>query len=196
MQWFNRDMNDTIKGFQINLQQMTGSKLPNGLLNFMMKHTYFRKNMKRLKAAGFACYTNDEVDEMGKADLKVLSELLGEKEFFFGDEPRSLDLKAFVWLAMMLNVDDSVKCPLRDFIKEECPNLVGVYTRMKDRAWGDHWEEATGEKLDMNPHIPKPEPPKEEEKKEDEKEKDEEKKEEEAKENKDEEKEKDNKEDK
>ena len=39
--------------------------------------------------------------------------------------------------------------------------------KMKDRAWGDHWDEATGEKLDLNPHIPKPEPPKEEEKKED-----------------------------
>ena len=35
----------------------------------------------------------------------------------------------------------------------------------QDRAWGDHWDEAVGEKMDLNPHIPKPEPPKEEEKK-------------------------------
>jgi hypothetical protein len=44
-----------------------------------------------------------------------------------------------------------------------------LYTRMKDRAWSDHWDEAIGESMDLNPHIPKPEPPKEEEKKEEEK---------------------------
>ena len=40
---------------------------------------------------------------------------------------------------------------------------------IQDRAWGDHWEEAIGDKMELNPHIPKPEPPveeKEEEKKE------------------------------
>ena len=39
----------------------------------------------------------------------------------------------------------------------------------QDRAWGDHWDEAIGDKMELNPHIPKPEPPveeKEEEKKE------------------------------
>merc|ERR1712203_1008163 len=39
-------------------------------------------------------------------------------------------------------------------------------TRMKDRAWGDHWDEAIGESRELNPHIPKPDPPKEEEKEE------------------------------
>ena len=38
----------------------------------------------------------------------------------------------------------------------------------QDLAWGDHWDEATGDKLELNPHIPKPDPPKEEEKKEEE----------------------------
>ena len=50
------------------------------------------------------------------------------------------------------------------------------------RCWGDHWDAATGEEMDLNPHIPKPEPPpepeKEEEKKEEEKKEGEEKKEE------------------
>lgn len=110
---------------------MMGSKVPNAVLQFMMKHTYFRKSAKRLKAAGFGCYTNDEVDDMGKKDLKVLSELLGDKQFFFGDEPRMLDLKAFVWLALILNVDKETPCPLRDYVEEECKNLVGVYNRMK-----------------------------------------------------------------
>ena len=84
-----------------------------------------------MKAAGFGCYTDEEIDTMGKKDLSVLSELLGEKQFFFGDEPTTLDLKAFVWLAMLLNVADDVACPLRDHIKENAANLVGVYSRMK-----------------------------------------------------------------
>lgn len=198
--WMNRDMNNAVRGYNLNLQQLMGSKMPNAILAFLMKQTYFRKVTKNLKAAGFGCYTNDEIDEMGKRDLKVLSETLGEKQFFFGDEPRTLDLKSFVWLAMILNVEAETPCPLRDYIQEECKNLVGVYNRMKDRAWADHWDEATGDKLDLNPHIPKPEPEvKEEEKKEEEKKeegdkKEEEKKEEETKEDKDKDEGKDNKE--
>merc|ERR1712204_128121 len=79
------------------------------------------------------------------------------------------DLVAFSQIALVLNVDDSengAKCPLKEFINADCTNLVGLVTRMKDRAWGDHWDEAIGEKMELNPHIPKPDPPKEEEKEE------------------------------
>merc|ERR1719458_796276 len=103
---------------------------------------------------------------MGKKDLDVLSDLLGEKQFFFGDEPRMLDLRAFVYLSLVLGVDKEVECPLRDYMEEKTKNLVGMYNRLKDRAWGDHWDEATGEKMELNPHIPKPDPPKADEKKE------------------------------
>merc|ERR1711994_69037 len=126
-------------------------------------------------------YSNDEIDAEGKADLKVLSEMLADKEFFFGDEPHSLDLVTFAHLAQIINVESGeetgVKCPLKEYLESDCTNLVGLYNRMKDRAWGDHWEEAIGEKLELTPHIPKPDPPKEEE--EEKKEKTEEKKEEE-----------------
>merc|ERR1712048_989184 len=73
--------------------------------------------------------------------------------------------------------ENGVKCPLKEFINAECTNLVGHYNRMKDRAWGDHWDEAIGEKMELNPHIPKPDPPKEEEKVEEKKEEAEDKKE-------------------
>merc|ERR1712083_629411 len=72
-------------------------------------------------------------------------------------------------IALVLGVDNGengVECPLKEFINETCPNLLGLVTRMKDRAWGDHWDEAIGEKMELNPHIPKPDPPKEEEKEE------------------------------
>ena len=89
------------------------------------------QNIRKLKAAGFAGYTEAEMEEFGKRDFQVLSELLGEKEFFFGEDPRNLDLKAFVWLALILNVDKEVACPLRDYVEESCKNLVGMYNRMK-----------------------------------------------------------------
>merc|ERR1711994_899238 len=112
-------------------------------------------------------YSNDEIDAEGKADLKVLSEMLADKEFFFGDEPHSLDLVTFAHLAQIINVESGeetgVKCPLKEYLESDCTNLVGLYNRMKDRAWGDHWEEAIGEKLELNPHIPKPDPPQPEE---------------------------------
>merc|ERR1711974_341304 len=72
-------------------------------------------------------------------------------------------------IVLVLGVDNGengVECPLKEFINETCPNLLGLVTRMKDRAWGDHWDEAIGESRELNPHIPKPDPPKEEEKEE------------------------------
>lgn len=40
-----------------------------------------------------------------------------------------------------------------------------MWVFFQDRAWGDHWDEAVGEKMELNPHIPKPDPPKPEEEK-------------------------------
>jgi len=167
LHWASRSAEDMIKGYKLNLQQFTGYKVPNGILNFWFKFQHCRKGLKKAKAAVGTGYSNDEIDAEGKADLKVLSEMLADKEFFFGDEPHSLDLVTFAHLAQIINVESGeetgVKCPLKEYLESDCANLVGLYNRMKDRAWGEHWEEAIGEKLELNPHIPKPDPPKEEE---------------------------------
>merc|ERR1712088_494434 len=167
LHWASRSAEDMIKGYKLNLQQFTGYKVPNGILNFWFKFQHCRKGLKKAKAAVGTGYSNDEIDAEGKADLKVLSEMLADKEFFFGDEPHSLGLVTFAHLAQIINVESGeetgVKCPLKEYLESDCANLVGLYNRMKDRAWGEHWEEAIGEKLELNPHIPKPDPPKEEE---------------------------------
>ena len=129
MHYFNRNVDNAIKGYKMNLQTFCGSVLPHGVLQLVMKHTYFRKSCKRVKAHGFGSQSDAEIDDLAKKDLKVLSDLLGEKQFFFGDEPRSLDLKAFCALAMVINVDSEVACPLRDYIEENFKNLVGLYNR-------------------------------------------------------------------
>merc|ERR1712088_514391 len=163
MHWRVGSSDNMIKGYHIDLRKMMGTQMPVGLLNLAFKWTMIRKGIKKVKAAGFAGYTAEEIEQFAK------------------DDPNHLDLVAFAHLALVLGVDSSengVKCPLKEFIESECTNLVGLVTRMKDRAWGDHWDEAIGEKKDLNPHIPKPDPPKEEEKKEEEEKKSDDKKEE------------------
>jgi len=168
-QWSARDINNMLKGYKMDLAAAFGTKLPTALLNFYFKHTFLRKMMKKIKAQGLASSSNEEMEAMGKEDLDVLSNMLGDKQFLFGDEPAHLDLVAFGTLAPVVFVEKDVACPLRDHMEEKCQNLVGLVNRIKDRCWSDDWEKATGEEMDLNPHIPKPvveEPVKEEEKKE------------------------------
>jgi len=163
---------NTVKGYNIDLPTYLDSKLPLPLLNLHYKISVCKKMQKKIKGQGF-----DDLLGNAKDDMKVLSETLGDKEFMFGSEPSLLDLTLFSVLAQLTSVDEGVVCPLRDHMTEHHANLVELVNRMKDRAWAEHWDLATGETLALNPHIPKPESEEEEEKEEVEK-KDEEKEEE------------------
>merc|ERR1712088_939599 len=167
--WRSKDVDNTLKGYQLNLQTAIGSKAPASLLNFYFKYTFCRKGLKKVRSNGMGVHTNEEIENFGKKDLLTLSEMLGEKEFFFGSEPAMLDLVVFSQVGQLVMVDSEQACPLRDYLEADCKNLVGLVNRMKDRCWADHWAAATGEEMDLNPHIPKPEPPVEPEKPEEEK---------------------------
>merc|ERR1711899_331430 len=182
--WKSKDVDNILKGYKLNLQSAIGSKAPASLLNFYFKYTFCRKGLKKVRSNGMGVHTNEEIENFGKKDLLTLSEMLGEKEFFFGSEPAMLDLVVFSQVGQLVMVDSEHACPLRDYLEADCKNLVGLVNRMKDRCWADHWDAATGEEMDLNPHIPKPEPPAPEPEKEEEEKKEEakeEKKEEEAK---------------
>lgn len=178
--WKSKDVDNILKGYKLNLQSAIGSKAPASLLNFYFKYTFCRKGLKKVRSNGMGVHTAEEIENFGKKDLQTLSEMLGDKEFFFGDEPAMLDLVVFSHVAQLVMVDKEYSCALRDYLEADCKNLVGLVNRMKDRCWNEHWENATGEEMDLNPHIPKPEPPVEEVKEEEKKEetKEEEKKEE------------------
>ena len=113
------------------------------------------QGLKRVRSNGMGVHTAEEIENFGKKDLQTLSEMLGDKEFFFGSEPAMLDLVVFSQVGQLVMVDKEHACPLRDFLEADCKNLVGLVNRMKDRCWGDHWDNATGEEMDLNPHIPK-----------------------------------------
>jgi len=157
--WRSKNHENMLKGYKMNLQTAIGSRLPTSVLNFYFKYTYCRKGLKKVKAQGLGVHSAEDIEQFGKNDLTVLSELLGDKEFFFGDEPAMLDLVVFSHVAQIVMVDKEQPCSLRDFLEADCKNLVGLVNRMKDRCWGDHWDNATGDEMDLNPHIPKPEPP-------------------------------------
>jgi len=178
--WKSKDVDNILKGYKLNLQSAIGSKAPASLLNFYFKYTFCRKGLKKVRSNGMGVHTAEEIENFGKKDLQTLSEMLGDKEFFFGEEPAMLDLVVFSHVAQLVMVDKEYTCALRDYLEADCKNLVGLVNRMKDRCWNEHWENATGEEMDLNPHIPKPEPPVEEVKEEEKKEetKEEEKKEE------------------
>merc|ERR1712079_840905 len=161
MHWRTSNVDNTVKAYKIHLPSFMGSKVPLGLLNMHFKFNICKKTQKKVKSQGM---TN--IEEMSKNDLTVLSNMLAEKEFMFGDDPSMLDMVVYSHLAQLIMVESEYPCPLRDFLQESCKNLVGLVNRMKDRCWGDHWELAIGDNMDLNPHIPKPEPVVEEKKEE------------------------------
>lgn len=154
--WRSKNPDQMIKGYKVNLQHALGSRLPNALLNFLFRFQFGRKGCKKVKAQGLGVHKPEEIEEFGKQDLKVLSELLADKPFFFGDEPTTLDCVAFSVLAMIHYISDEVKYALKDFMQENCPNLVGHVSRIKERCFPD-WDDICT-KLDLNAHLPKPEP--------------------------------------
>lgn len=145
-----------LKGYKVNLQHAFGTWIPNGILNFLFKFTFGRKGVKKLKAQGIGVHKPEEIEEFGKHDLKVLSDMLADKPFFFGDEPTTLDVVSFAVLSQLHFISKEINLPLRDYITESCPNLVGHVSRMKERCFPD-WDEICT-KLDLNAHLPKPEP--------------------------------------
>lgn len=145
-----------LKGYKVNLQHAFGTWIPNGILNFLFKFTFGRKGSKKLKAQGMGVHKPEEIEEFGRHDLKVLSDMLADKPFYFGDEPTTLDVVSFAVLSQLHFISKEINLPLRDYITESCPNLVGHVSRMKERCFPD-WDEICT-KLDLNSHLPKPEP--------------------------------------
>jgi hypothetical protein len=45
---------------------------------------------KKVKAQGMGVHKPEEIIEFGQNDLKVLSDMLADKPFFFGDEPTTV----------------------------------------------------------------------------------------------------------
>jgi len=153
MDWRTNNVDNILKAYKIHLPTYLVSKAPLAALNLYFRFVVCKKAKKKVKSQEL-----ENVEMLGKNDLKVLRDLLGEKEFVFGNEPSLLDLVVFSQLAQLIMVEEDYPCTLRDFLQAECKNLVGLHERMREKCWGGHWELATGDTLEGNPHLPKSAP--------------------------------------
>jgi glutathione S-transferase len=93
-----------------------------------------RAQIKKCHAQGTGRHTLDEVMAMGIADLAAVAELLGDKPFMFGDQPRVIDSTVFAFVEAMLGFP--LDTPLKR-MGDSHPNLAANRKRILDRWWTD-----------------------------------------------------------
>jgi glutathione S-transferase len=81
-----------------------------------------------VRAAGWYQYSKDEVYAIVSEDLRVSAELLGEKPFFMGDKPTSIDAVAYAIFANMIKIP--VAHRLQDLANRH-KNIVDYVDRME-----------------------------------------------------------------
>ncbi|XP_076346684.1 failed axon connections-like [Tachypleus tridentatus] len=149
--WRYSNPSQFLKTAQLDVKQVLNSKLPKGILQFFFKMG-FKSNVKKAIGHGLGRHSSEEILMFGKNDLKVLSEYLQDKSFFFGDEPHLLDCVAFAHLCQFYYIPFG---DMKEYMDSECSNLVSFLERMKERYWSD-WEEMA-KTLELNTHLPKKE---------------------------------------
>ena len=70
--------------------------------------------------------------------MDALSTLLGDKPFFNGEFPTTIDCTIFGHLVQFVYLPLDI--PQKAYIKENCPNLAQFVDRMRETFWPD-WQE-------------------------------------------------------
>ena len=112
------------------LQQLLNESVPKpfaALAGHMMRSAF----KKHLFERGIARHAPEEIASMGKADVDALTELLGDREWFCGDQPSKVDASAFGLLAVAIRSE--LPSPVCSYARSQEP-LV----RFVDRAL-EHW---------------------------------------------------------
>lgn len=91
-----------------------------------------RKNVRKaMKGHGIGRHSDAEITEIGGRDLLALSDFLGNKQYFFGESPSSLDATAFGILSQII-LTDSYTAPIYDKARTH-QNLVDFTNRIQDK---------------------------------------------------------------
>merc|ERR1711936_1497613 len=75
LSWQCSNLENTLKGYNINLQTYLNSKAPLALLKLFFKNNFCKNGLKMVKSNGFSQTTTEELDQLAKNDLKVLAEM-------------------------------------------------------------------------------------------------------------------------
>lgn len=110
---------------------------------------------KCLEAHAIGKHTKDQIYSIAEKDLRAISVFLGDKEYFMGSEPTTIDCTMFGLLANLVYAGDVEAAPQRKLIKEELKNLVDFCDRMKLNYWLDWGEICSDEQVEhMKPKKP------------------------------------------
>jgi glutathione S-transferase len=93
-----------------------------------------RAQIKKTRAQGTGRHSLDEVMAMGAADFDALAELLGDKPFLFGDQPRVIDCTLFAFVETFLGFP--LDTPIKQTVQRHA-NLISYRKRIRDRWWPD-----------------------------------------------------------
>lgn len=110
-------------------------------LMFQLSRPFMKMGIsKAFKAMPIGKHPENEIVNLGTADLRALSDILGDSPYFCGQKPTSTDACVFSLVASMLYVP--IDLELVTYLKNECKNLVDHCERVKAEFWPD-WESVT-----------------------------------------------------
>ncbi|XP_056005699.1 failed axon connections homolog isoform X2 [Ostrea edulis] len=89
---------------------------------------------------GIGRHSVEEVWCIAQSDIEALSNFLGDKKYFMGDDPSEIDCSLFGMLTFLLVSMQGTR--YEAFTKEHHPNLVSYFQRMKVTYWPD-WDTLT-----------------------------------------------------
>jgi len=92
---------------------------------------------KQLHARGMGRHSEEVIVAQGKTDLDALAELLGDKKYFFGDKPSSIDACIFGFLGVSAYVEGDN--PLFNYAASR-ENLMRYCERMRARYYPETHE--------------------------------------------------------
>ncbi|MDD5034379.1 MAG: glutathione S-transferase family protein [Methylococcaceae bacterium] len=101
-------------------------------LRGIIAYLSLRGARKQIWGHGMGRHSPEEIEALAKADISALSDYLGDKPFFMGENPTTLDAVAYAHLANILWV------PYEGAIKRHTsalPNLEAYCLRMKARYY-------------------------------------------------------------
>lgn len=93
--------------------------------------TYFRNKInKQIYGHGIGRHKTEEIFKNGMLDIDAISEFLGEKNYFFGEKPTTLDTSAF---GILIN---TLGCPIESPLKDHSlskNNLINFVARIRSQ---------------------------------------------------------------
>jgi glutathione S-transferase len=92
-----------------------------------------RKMQKTLWLQGVSRHPPEEITKEGYRILDALAAYLGEKTFFFGEQPASFDASLYAFLALILY--PPLPSPFQSYLQASHPILIAHCNRIKQRAY-------------------------------------------------------------